>query len=278
MATNFVNRNSLKAAFNADNNSFNRAFRFLHELSKLTPAKIPATPSNEDESTEARLARIEIKRNTAINNNIADAKKIMAAYNVTGVCNDKALKEARKLCDMFLPRVCEKTIKKQDGPEVTINCGVKFSKLPSYMKDIKGVDFKKTFIVVESSWIERIFDAAEIINGEIEAGAQWSKDEKGNTILTEPKTNENGIKFIPIDYKPTIFELTESPRKEDTTPAGSSTKCYTWKEASGSLANEKGEAIETDEIFKIWYKEAIRNSDANGAAREAKAEFLKNNK
>lgn len=271
MATNFVNRNNLKSAFNADNNTFNRAFRFLHELSKQTPAKIPATPASDDESNEARIARVEIKRNTAINNNIADAKKIMQAYNVTGACNDKALKEAKKLCDMFLPYVCAKTVKKQDGTETTIYPGVKFAKLPGYMKDIKGVEYAKTFIVVESSFIDRIFDAAEVISNEIAAGAKWSKDEKGNNILI----CGNGET---LTYNSTIFELTEAPHKEDTTPAGATTKSYTWKDATGSLVNEKGEAIETAEIFKIWYKEAIRNNEANAAGTEAKKEYLKNNK
>ena len=279
MKTNFINRNSVKAAFNADNNSFNRAFRFLHELSKTTPAKIPAAPATDDTTKEATLLRAEIRRNTAINNNIADAQKIMKAFNVTGACNDKTLKEAKKVCDQFLPYVCAKTVKKADGSENTIYFGVKFSKLPGYMKDVKGVDFKKVFIVVESSWIERIFDAAEVITNLMESGAAWSKDADKNPILvTLTADKEKGVLEAPVFFKPTVFELTEAPHKEDTTPAGASSKVYTWKEAAGSLANENGEAIDTDEVFKIWYKEAIRNSDANGAAREAKQEYLKNNK
>lgn len=257
--TNFVNRNSLKAAFNADNNSFNRAFRFLHELSKVTPAKIPAAPASDDKTPEANRLRVEIKRNTAINNNIADAKKIMQAYNVAGTCNDKVLKEARKMCDLFLPNVCKKTVKKQDGSEQTIFAGVKFSKLPGYMKEIEGVDYKKTFIVIESSWIERIFDAAEEIQRLTETGIDLTK--------YQPEEARN------------IFELTEAPHKEDTTPAGSSNKVFTWQEANGHLVNESGHVIENlKDVFKIWYKEAIRNSDANAAGNEAKKEYLKNNK
>lgn len=149
MKTNKINAANMVAAFGEFNKSFNAAIRFIFDLSKEAAAKVPAAPAKDDDSGEAKNLRKEIKAAEKKNAIIADAKKIIAAFNVTA--NDIKSKGILDLRDKIMARV----------PAVDENGrAVKFIKLPAYLK-IEIKDYSKVFQVIPASWIESICMAAD---------------------------------------------------------------------------------------------------------------------
>lgn len=149
MKTSKINAANMVAAFGEFNKSFNAAIRFIFDLSKEAAAKVPAAPAKDDESDEAKALRKEIKAAERKNAIIADAKKIVAAFNITA--NDIKSKAIEPLRKKIMDRV----------PAVDENGrAVKFVKLPAYLRsEIK--DYSKAFQVAPASWIESICMAAD---------------------------------------------------------------------------------------------------------------------
>lgn len=148
-----INAVSILKAFNAYNNSFNGAIRFIFDLSKESECKIPATPAKDDKSEEAKQLKKEIKEAEAKNAIITDAKRIVETFAITA--NDikgKSIAALRAKIVARIPNVSE------------TGAAIKFAKLPSYLKsEIK--DYATIFQVVPASWIEAICAATNNTEG-----------------------------------------------------------------------------------------------------------------
>lgn len=149
MKTNKINAANMAAAFGEFNKSFNAAIRFIFDLSKEASAKVPEAPAKDDESDEAKALRREIKTAEKKNAIIGDAKKIVAAFDITA--NDIKSKGVSDLRSKIMARV----------PAVDESGrAVKFVKLPAYLKsEVK--DYAKIYQVIHASWIESICIAAD---------------------------------------------------------------------------------------------------------------------
>lgn len=153
MEANKINAASILKAFNAYNNSFNAAIRYIFDLSKESECKVPAAPAKDDKSEEAKQLKKEIKAAEAKNAIIADAKRIVETFAITA--NDikgKGIAALRAKIVSRIPNVSE------------TGAAIKFAKLPSYLKsEIK--DYATIFQVVPASWIEAICAATDNTEG-----------------------------------------------------------------------------------------------------------------
>lgn len=148
-----INAASILKAFNAYNNSFNAAIRYIFDLSKENECKVPAAPAKDDKSEEAKQLKKEIKEAEAKNAIIADAKRIVESFAITA--NDikgKGIAALRAKIVARIPNVDE------------TGSAIKFAKLPSYLKnEIK--DYATIFQVVPAFWIEAICAATDNADG-----------------------------------------------------------------------------------------------------------------
>lgn len=148
-----INTSALLNSFKAYNNSFNAAIRYIFDLSKESPAKIPASPAKDDKSETAKALRKEIKAIEANNAIIADAKRIVETFAITANdIKDKAISALRNKIVAKLPNVDE------------TGAAVKFAKLPSYLKN-EVKEYATTLQVVPASWIEAICAATDNVEG-----------------------------------------------------------------------------------------------------------------
>lgn len=156
MKTTKINSQNILSSFNSYNKSFNAAIRFIFDLSKETANKVPASPTKDDKSEEAKALRKEIKSIEAKNAIIADAKRIVETFSITANdIKDKSIFSLRKKIMDRVPNVDE------NGRPV------KFVKLPSYLKgDLK--DYATIMQVVPASWIEAICSATDNVDGKKE--------------------------------------------------------------------------------------------------------------
>lgn len=164
---NIMNAKNIINAFNSDNNSFNRACRFILDTAKIKQTKLPAEPAKDDQTEEAIFTRAERKRIAKVNDLIADC---MEVKNAVGLTDGKD----KTLSDLFA------TIKTRIPFVDAEGHAVKFVALPKNIKDLAGV--KVVYKVVPATWIETLLAIAENPNV-----AQEQYD-----LTTAPELDENG--------------------------------------------------------------------------------------
>lgn len=212
MRTSKFNVSNLLSSFNAYNNSFASAIRYIADVAKETEGKIPSSPEKGDKTQEAKQLRKDIKAMEKKNNLIADCKRIVETFAIT----------ANDIKSKGIPALRAKIMDK--APFVDENGkAVKFAKLPSYLKsEIK--DYANIMQVVHANWIETICAAAENEEGKrvvynltippvIEEG-EITESASGDLVNTKGEIIETESIFAAWNKEATINNIANAAGRE----------------------------------------------------------------